>query len=144
MAVMGTETQPATQAPARRRPWLALLVAALGTAPYAVGLLLPYYANGLQDRPAGTSLYLYDLAGLWPYDTVLGGVITFGMLVGMPLAPFVSAGVAMWSGFSLWDARRTLPGTGVATYVLAVLLAIGSIAWLATPLATELVAWFLD
>jgi hypothetical protein len=140
MAVMTTEHRARTAV--RRRPWLALALAALCCVPYA-GLLLPYYANGLQDRPAGETLYLYELFGLWPYDTALGGAISF-VLIGMPLAPFVAAVVAAWSGFSLWDAGRTMTRGAIILYAAAAAVALASIAWLATPFANDLLVWFFD
>jgi hypothetical protein len=135
---------PDVAAPLRRRPVLALVVAALCAVPYAVGLVLPYYAAGLQGRPAGEPLYRYDLTTLFPYDTALGGVVAFIAIVGMPTAPFVTVAVAMWSGFSVWDAWRTLTKGQVVLYLAAIVVAVGSLVWLATPLASELIIWFLD
>lgn len=143
MAVM-SPVAPDVDLEPRRRPWRALVVAVLCTVPYALGLLLPYYAAGLQDRPAGEPLYRYDMTTLFPYDTALGGVVAFIAIVGMPTAPFVATGVAMWSGFSVWDAWRRLTKGQVALYLAALVIAAGSVAWLLTPLATELVTWFLD
>ena len=141
MAVMTTEHAARTEV--RRRPWLALVLAVFCCVPYA-GLVVPYYAAGLQDRPPGQTLYLYELSGLWPYDTALGGVIAFIALFGVPLAPFVATVVAMWSGFSIWDAWRTMPRSAIALYTAAAVVAVASIAWLATPLANDLLVWFFD
>ena len=82
--------------------------------PYAVGVLLPYVANGLHHRPPGVTLYAYDMSTLWPYDTALGGVVSFVAIVGIPMFPFVTVGVAVWSVFNLWDARGELPRRDVA------------------------------
>lgn len=143
MAVMTPQTRQVTTPP-RRRPWLTLVVALLCAVPYAGGLLLPYYVNGVHHRPAGTTLYMYDLATLWPYDTAWGGVAAFVTGVGIPTVPFVAAGVATWSVFNLWDARSTLGPGQVVTYAVAALVAVASIAWLATPRGAELIMWFLD
>ena len=143
MAVLPAEAQPAAPTVERRRPGLALLLALLAAAPYAVGLVLPYYANGVHRR-ADLPIYAYDLHTLWPYDTALGGLLTFVMVVGVPTVPFVSAGVALWSVFATWSWRRTLTPRQVALYAAAAGVAVASFAWPATPLGIELVVWFYD
>jgi hypothetical protein len=143
MAVMTPEAQTVRTA-TRRRPGLTLLVAVLSTVPYGVGVLLPYYANGLHHRPAGETLYAYDMSTLWPYDTALGGVVSFVAIVGIPMFPFVTVAVAAWAGFNLWDAHRELTWTQIALYVAAALVAVASLGWLTTPLASELFVWLVD
>jgi hypothetical protein len=143
MAVMSSETGYRLAAP-RHRPGLALLVALLAAVPYALCLALPYYANGVDQRPAGETIYAYDLGAMWPYDTALGGVVAFVAVVGVPTAPFVAGGVAMWSMLSLWAWGRALSVREAVLYVAAAAVGIASIAWLATPLATELIMWFWD
>ena len=49
---MPSEAQPAIHVD-RRRPGLALLVGLLAAVPYVIGLVLPYYVNGVHLRPAG-------------------------------------------------------------------------------------------
>ena len=139
-----TTAEAPAPARARHRPGLALLVALLSTVPYGVGVLLPYFANGLHHRPPGVTLYAYDMSTLWPYDTALGGVVSFVAIVGIPMFPFVTVGVAVWSVFHLWDARGELPRRAVALYVAAAVVAVVSLAWLATPLAGELFVWLVD
>jgi hypothetical protein len=141
MAVMPSETQPAA-AVVRHRPGLALLVALLATVPYVVGLVLPYYVNGVHERPAGETVYAYNLSSMWPYDSALGGVVAFVAAVGVPSAPFVAGGVAMWSVFMAWAWRRTLTAGEVVLYLVAATVGVATIAWLATPLANELLTWF--
>lgn len=143
MALTSPDMQ-ATAAPARRRPGLALALAVLCAVPYAVGLVLPYYAAGLQHRPAGEALYLHDLATLWPYDSALGGIVSVVAVLGIPLAPFVAAGIAAWSGHALWTGRRESTRREVALLVAAIVVAVGTVAWLATPLSNDLMVWFLD
>ncbi|GAA5107261.1 hypothetical protein GCM10023339_05080 [Alloalcanivorax gelatiniphagus] len=143
MAVMSADAQP-TVAEVRRRPGLALLAALLCATPYALGVALPYYAHGVHRRPAGETLYAYDLATLWPYDTALGGVVAFVTVVGLPTAPFVATGVALWSGVTVWAAWRTLSRRQVGLYVAAAVVALAALAWLLSPPAIELVVWFYD
>ncbi|WP_457192475.1 hypothetical protein [Nocardioides sp. P5_E3] len=143
MAVMPSEAQPAIHVD-RRRPGIALLVALLAAVPYVIGLVLPYYANGVHLRPAHETIYAYDLGTMWPYDTALGGVVGFIAIVGVPTAPFISGGVAMWSVFMVWSWWRTLTVLEVVLYAAAFAVGVASIAWLATPLANELLMWFWD
>lgn len=135
------ESGPAVE---RRRPDLALLTALLAATPYAVCLALPYYVNGVHRRPAGQTIYAYDLSTSWPYDTPLGGVVGFVAIVGLPTAPLVAGGVAMWSLLSLWACGRTLASRQVVLYAAAAAVGIASVAWLATSPANELVTWFWD
>ena len=143
MAVMHSEAQPAIEVD-RRRPGLALLTAVLATVPYVIGLVLPYYVNDVHLRPADETIYAYDLGAMWPYDTVLGGVVAFIAIVGVPTAPFIAGGVAMWSLFMMWTWRRTLVVREVVLYATAATVGIATIAWLATPLANDLLMWFWD
>ena len=143
MAVMSSETGSRLVAP-RHRPGLALLTALLAAVPYALCLALPYYVNGVHERPAGETIYAYDLSLMWPYDTPLGGVVAFVAVVGVPTAPFVAGGVAVWSLLSLWAWGRALSVREVALYVAAAAVGTATIAWLATPLANELIMWMLD
>lgn len=143
MAVMSSEAGSRLAAP-RHRPALALLTALLVAVPYALCLALPYYVNGVHERPAGETVYAYDLSSMWPYDTALGGVVAFVAIVGVPTAPFIAGGVAMWSAFMAWTWRRTLTAGQVVLYVSAAAVGIATIWWLATPLANELLTWFWD
>jgi hypothetical protein len=143
MAVMPSEAQPAIRVD-RRRPGLTLVVALLAAVPYVIGLVLPYYANGVHLRPAGETIYAYDLGTMWPYDTVRGGVVAFIAVVGVPTAPFVSGGVAMWSSFMVWTWRQTLTVREVVLHAAAFAVGVATIAWLATPLANDLLMWFWD
>ena len=105
---------------------------------------LPYYVNGLQDRPPGETLYLYELSGLWPYDTAWAGC-SRSRRSAMPLAPFVAAvgrDVVGHSASGTRGARMTR--SAIALYAAAAVVAVASIAWLATPLASELFVWFVD
>ena len=140
---MPSEAQPAIHVD-RRRPGLALVVALRAAVPYAIGLVLPYYANGVHRRPADQTIYAYDLDTMWPYDTALGGVVAFIAVVGVPTAPFISGGVAMWSLFMVWTWRQTLTVREAVLYAAAIAVGVATIAWLATPLANDLLMWFWD
>ena len=143
MAVTSFAAEPGL-AVERRRPGLALLTALLAVTPYVVCLALPYYVNGVHRRPASETIYAYDLSTMWPYDTPLGGVVSFVAIVGMPTAPFVSSGVAMWSLLSLWAWGRTLAPREVVLHAAAAAVGVASVAWLATSPANELITWFWD
>lgn len=143
MAVASSEAGPGLAAEGRR-PGLALLTALLAVTPYVVCLALPYYVNGVHRRSADETIYAFDLSTMWPYDTPLGGVVGFVAVVGIPTAPFVSVGVAMWSLLSLWAWGRKLTLREVVLYAAAAAVGIASVAWLATSLANELIMWFWD
>jgi hypothetical protein len=143
MAVTSSEAAPGL-AVERRRPGLALLTALLATTPHAVCLALPYYVNGVHRRPAGETIYAYDMSTLWPYDSPFGGVVGFVAIVGIPTAPFVSVGVVMWSLLCLWARGRTLTPREGGLYAAAAAVGIASVAWLATSPGNELIMWFWD
>ena len=143
MSVMSSAAHEVV-APPRRRPALALAVALVCLVPYAVGLLLPYYAAGLTDRPAGEPLATHDLSTLFPYDTAVGGAVAFITIVGLPIAPFLATAVAMWSGFSVWDGWRTMTKGQVSLYLAAIAVVVGSFVVFLTPPAADLIVWFLD
>ena len=112
--------------------------------PFIVGLALPYYVNGIHDRPAGETVYTYDLYSMWPYDTALGGVVSFVTIVGLPLAPFVATAVAMWAGFSVWDGWRSMTRTQVALYLVAIAVVATTFVLVVRTHGGELVVWVLD
>ena len=143
MAITRSEAQPVVHVD-RRRPGLALVVALLAAVPYAIGLVLPYYVNDVHLRPADETIYAYELGAMWPYDTALGGVVAFIAVVGVPTAPFIAGGVAMWSLFMAWTWRRTLTAREVVVYATSAAVGVATIAWLATPLANDLLMWFWD
>ena len=90
-------------------------------------------------------LYPYDLGTMWPYDTALGGVVGFIAIVGVPTAPFISVGVAMWSLFMVWTWWRTLTVLEIVLYAAA-LRGRGRVHRLAghTAGGNQLLMWFWD
>ena len=54
-----------------------------------------------------------------PTTPRLGGVVAFIAIVGVPTAPFISGGVAMWSLFTVWSWWRTLTVLEVVLYAAA-------------------------
>ncbi len=50
----------------------------------------------------------------------------------------------MWSSFMVWTWWRTLTVLEVVLYAVAFAVGAASIAWLATPLANDLLMWFWD
>ena len=142
MAVVDTVPHRTQAAPARWPPWLALGLALFCAASYAVPLVLPYYAHGLHHRPAGESLYLHELSGLWPYDSFLEVPTVMLAAFALMVAPFVATVVAGWAGYRVWT-DRLVPGRFVL-WTAALVVSIATLGWLTTPLAEELLVWFLD
>jgi hypothetical protein len=104
--------------------------------------VLPFRLAGLDDLPAGETLYLHDVGTTWPYDTALGGPLSVLTLIGIAAAPLVAVGVVGWSAYALWTGRHETTRGEVLTLAAASAIALATLAWLATPLADDLIVWF--
>lgn len=142
MAVIDTVPEQAPATPARWHPWVALGLPLLCATSYVVALVVPYYVNGLHHRPAGESIYLYDMSELWPYDTAYGWLVSLLALFSFALGPFVGFGVACWSACRLWEERHAPRQRMI--WLAAMLVSSTTVLWIFTPLAEELMAWLLD
>lgn len=142
MAVLDHAPEQGQVRAARWPPWLALGLALLCATSYAVSLVLPYYVNDLHRRPAGESLYLHEMSGLWPYDTFLEVPTVMLSAFALVLAPYVAILVAGWAGFRVWT-DRLAPGR-VVIWAAALVVSVATLGWLTTPLAGELIVWLLD
>ena len=144
MAVLDSVTEQTPQHPPLRgmHPWLALGLALLCPTTYVVALLVPYYANDLHRRPAGETLYLHDLSGLWPHTTALSGVVSLLTLLAVALGPFVAVGVALWAARNVWSHRHIT--RQMLTWLPALAVSIAALCWIFTPLASELFIWLID
>jgi hypothetical protein len=121
-------------------------VLALGCATaYGVFLVLPYYVNDLDAFP------LEDVAGgyhdpkdLWPLNNTLGGVVFgFGGVMTVLFGPAVTLGALSWALVGL--GRNRAAGwrfRGVS--LVAVVVALGTLAWLVSPFGAALMTWRLD
>ncbi|WP_374455396.1 hypothetical protein [Nocardioides sp.] len=136
---MATERRP----PSLRSAWFGLVLALTCVGTYAVSLLLPYYANGLQGS-SQEELWANELVQQWPYDTAWGTPIGLAGLFAISVGPFLAAGLLWWSLRTLWVHRGALSVPVHAVVVATMLVSVAVLAWLTTPLAGQLFSWFMD
>lgn len=142
-AVESSPTQTLQPArPAMWQPWLALGLAVLCATSYVVALVLPYYVNEVNRRPAGETLDPDAMPGFWPYDTALGWLVSLLAIFSFALAPVIGFGVTAWSAHRLWEDRQAPRGRLV--WLAAMVVAAASVVWIFTPFAAELRAWLID
>jgi hypothetical protein len=143
--VTRTEALPRTDHGWRQVRWLGAL-AVLVTAPYLVGVLLPYYVNGLHHLPlAEVASGLHDPKDLWPQRFV-GGLVQLSGFLSLALTPvglvFVGGTSAALGIYGLLS--RGLPRAAAAALViLAVACGVG-LAWFLGDTSQALTAWRLD
>jgi hypothetical protein len=118
-------------------------LAALSALPFAMGVLLPYYVNGLHRLPLSeVASGRYDPKDLWP-SGLGGGLLQLSGLLSLALTPvglgfcvLLSALGAVWAAWA-----RSV--TTVGFLVLA--LACGAaVVWFMGPTAGALATWRLD
>jgi hypothetical protein len=121
-------------------------VAGLSALPFAIGVVLPYYVNGLHRLPlAEVASGRYDPKNLWP-SGLGGGLLQLLGLLSLAVSP---AGVAFTAALALigavWAvfARPSRPGITVGFFLLAAACVAGLV-WFAGPMGSALVTWRLD
>ena len=152
-----TVTAPAISPVPIRRPrtWRSVLVlggwTVLAAAPFVVGILVPYYGNGLdQLPPAELTSGAHDPKELpWPTG-FLGGLVHAAAGLALAFTPLALIGMAAISGTAAVQEWVTFPvehrarRTVAAGLVAVTVLALGLVSLLATPTASLLVTWRLD
>ena len=120
-----------------------LVVAVSCCVAYALLIVVPYYVNGLNavplDQVAGGA---HDPKDLWPVTTVIGTPFRIASLLTLVLAPVGAIAVLTWAAI-----RLLLTGSAARSrwmWAAAVVVAVGFLAWLATPLPQALASWMLD
>ena len=132
--------------PAPRLLAFVTVLAGLSALPFAMGVLLPYYVNGLHRLPlAEVASGRYDPKELWP-SGLGGGLLQLMGFLGLLVSP-VGVGftaVAAVIG-AVWTvlARPWRPGVAVGFALLAVACGAGLV-WFAGPMGSALVTWRLD
>ena len=132
----------------RRPPSLRSALVGLGLAlgcvtTYAVSLLLPYYANGLQGS-SQEELWASDLAETWPYGTAADVPLGLAALFAISIGPFLAGGLLWWSARTLWVHHGRLSSPVLVVVGATLLLALTVLGWLTTPLAGQLFSWYID
>jgi len=129
--------------PSLRSAWVGLGLALSCVATYVVSLVLPYYANGFQGSSM-EELWAHDLSEQWPYGTALETPIGLAGVFAVSVGPFLAAGTLWWSARVLWVHRGRLSPRVRGVVVATLVVAAAVMAWLPTPLAGRLFAWFMD
>jgi len=121
-------------------------VAGLSALPFGLGVLLPYYVNGLDRLPlAEVASGRYDPKDLWP-SGLGGGLLQLMGFLGLVVSP---AGVGFTAALAVigavWAAvaRPWRPGIAVGFAVLAVACVV-ALVWFAGPMGSALVTWRVD
>ena len=140
-----SEARPRTDRDRRLVRWLTV-AAVLGTLPFLIGVLLPYYVNGLHDLPleevAGGA---HDPKDLWPHGFA-GGLAQLAGFVSLALTPLALAFIGLGSaaagiaGLLTGEIRRTAAATMI---VLTVACALG-LAWFFGDTSAALTTWRMD
>lgn len=136
---VATERRP----PSLRSAWVGLGLALTCVAAYAVSLLLPYYANGLQGSTQ-EELWAKDISEVWPYGTALEAPVSLAGLFAVTVGPFLAAGLLWWSARTLWVHQGRLTSGVRAVVVATTLVSVAVLTWLTTPLAGQLFDWYMS
>jgi hypothetical protein len=128
------------------RPVLVLsLAAVIVVLPYAVGVLLPYYVNDLDQLPLSeVASGRHDPKDLWPQGPI-GGLVQLSGFLALALTPMglVLVGLASAAVACLAVVRRKSPAV-VLAYVLLTTACVAALAWFTGPTAAALATWRLD
>ena len=132
---------------ASRRLLLLVAVLLVVVVLYGVGVLLPYYVNGLHRLPlAEVASGAHDPKDLWPQSAWAVPVQLAGLfaLAFGPLVALAGLGVALGWLVSLW--RRPADGRGALSLALLVVAAAHAAAllFLLSDTGVGLMAWRLD
>ena len=140
-----TEARPRNDREWRLVRWLTA-AALLGTLPYVIGVLLPYYVNGLHHLPLEElASGRHDPKDLWPQG-VVGGLAQLAGVLSLALTPLALAFIGLASaavgvvGMVTAEIRRT---TAAAMLVLAVACTLG-VAWFLGDTSAALSTWRMD
>jgi uncharacterized membrane protein len=127
-----------------RRTRLLVGLAVLSLAPYVVGVLMPFYVNGLGGVPlADVSGGAHDPKDLWPHGPI-GGLVQLAGLLSLAITPVglvATLAGCVHAAITRAGEGRTRPRTGPA---LLVLLCVAALVLFFSPLGNALVSWRLD
>ena len=129
-----------------RRVWLPLTLVLVCAAAYGWFIVLPYYANNLDEVPleelAGG---LHDPKDLWPRTTSAGELVWgLGSLLTRAFGWAVTLGSAAWAAAMMWRDRHVLRPRGWIALCAAVIGAAALYAGLTSPFGEALLAWWMD
>ncbi len=120
-------------------------VAGLSALPFAMGVLLPYYVNGLHRLPlAEVASGRYDPKDLWPSGLGGGGLLQLMGFLSLAVSPAgVGSAAALAVTGTVWavSARPSRIALGFALLAVACL---AGLLWFTGPMGSALVTWRLD
>lgn len=125
--------------------WMPLALAGSAAAAIALFLLLPFVAGGLHHLPlAEVASGAHDPKDLWPVagGSALGGLFHLGGFLTLIGAPFLAVAAGISAAYAAW--RDRADPSRLAIQGLAVVVVVGVIAWLASPMGGAVTTWFMD
>ena len=125
-------------------PWLALSLVVGGAISYVVALLLPYYVNNLDRLALNEIPWRGEFVGMWPHNTAYSFLFSFAGAYALFFAPFVAGGVALWMGGRVWLLGQSMTRLSYAVTIAAAAVAVGTVGWLFTLLASTLITRWLS
>jgi hypothetical protein len=136
---------PPTAPRPRTRRWLAAYLGGVLAAvlPYAIGVLLPYFVNGLHRLPlTEVASGRYDPKLMWPSYSGCGGLVDLAGYLSLAWTPLALLGLAAVGPVAAWRTRRT-PATALAFAVGTAACLVG-LGWLMGPTSAALAVWRMD
>jgi hypothetical protein len=132
---------PQPSGPALRHLALLSAATALAVLPFALGMMLPYYANDLDELPReGLEIGLPSVDTTWPLGTGWGDLAAVLCLtLALPALFAVILLAVRWAV----TARRARPAISIGFVVLA-LAGTAVLAWRLSPTGMALTTWLLD
>lgn len=131
-------THPATA-------WMPLATAAVVAAGFACFIVLPYYVNGLHHLPlAEVAGGGHDPKDLWPMasGSAWAGWFQLGGFLTILAGPWFALWACLYGAYAAWRDRavrsRWVP------QALAAVIGLVVVGWLASPMGSSLLAWFMD
>ena len=126
--------------------WLPLTLVLVCAAAYGWFIVLPYYANNLDEVPfAEVTGGLHDPMNLWPRTSGVGEFVWgLGSLVTLAFGWSVTLGAAAWAVVMMWRERHVLGPRGWGALGAAVIGAAALYAGLTSPSGEALLRWWMD
>ncbi len=142
MIVDGSPPNTAVRPATWRTVTLLGVLTGLAVLPYLAGVLVPYYANDLDELPlAEVASGRHDPKELWPQG-VVGGWVQVGGFFSLALTP-LGVLVALSGAVAALVRHRPRPGVAVGLVTVAA-GCLSVLVFFASPLGSALATWRLD
>ncbi len=108
--------------------------------PFAVGMALPYYANGLDRLSIEDLVFQVDPRTAWPLGTPWGGLAgVLALTLAHPVLAIVTVMAVCATGFAASQRRPIALG-----FAVLALTGVSVLAWVWGPTGRALITWLLD